>query len=695
MATTVTSTVFAAHGAEAVAATSPAAEKAQARIDALRREIAHHDELYYKKSAPEISDAAYDRLKRELAALEKDFPAVVVGDSPSDSLGDDRTGAFPLYRHRERMLSLDKSYSEADLRGFYARLTRQLGRNDLVYVVEPKFDGLAVSVTYEKGKLVRAVTRGNGIEGDDVTANALTIRALPRELRATSPDGSANPVPDVIELRGEIYLPLAEFARINREREAAGEAPFAHPRNLAAGTLKQLDPREVAARKLAIVFYGWGACAPTSALLATQREFHARIRAWGLPGLESFSTARTADEIWSAVQAFDRSRPQLAFPVDGAVVKLDSVSLRNEVGVTEHAPRWAMAYKFSPERVETQLLAITVQVGRTGLLTPVAELAPVRLAGSTIARASLHNREEIARSDIRVGDYVYVEKAGEIIPAIVGVNTARRPATSQAFVFPTACPSCQAAVAQVAGEIAVRCPNPDCPAQLRRRVQHFASEACVDIGGLGPAVIAALVESGRIKAIPDLYRLKRGDLLALNGVGAKSADRLLAALEQSKQAELWRFVYGLGLPQIGTVSAKELARKFRSLDALSSAGAEDFSAVLSGSASVALASYFNSPRNRDIITELLGLGVQPAAPVATKTIFAGKVFVLTGTLRHLTRAQAEEKILAAGGKVSGSVSRKTHYVLAGEGSGAKVEAARSLGVTVIDEAALHELLREN
>ncbi|MBC7369653.1 MAG: NAD-dependent DNA ligase LigA [Undibacterium sp.] len=684
-----------AFAAEFIAAASPAVGEARARIHVLRREIAHHDELYYKKSAPEISDVAYDRLKRELAALEKEFPASATGDSPSDSLGDDRTGAFPLYRHRERMLSLDKSYSEADLRGFYTRLTKRLGRNDLVYVVEPKFDGLAVSVTYERGKLVRAVTRGNGIEGDDITANALTIRTLPRELRAAAPDGSTNFVPDLIELRGEIYLPLAEFNRINHEREAAGEALFAHPRNLAAGTLKQQDPREVAMRKLAIVFYGWGAYTPVTELPATQSEFHAHVRAWGLPGLASFSTARTADEIWSAVQAFDRSRPQLAFPVDGAVVKLDSVPLRNEVGATEHAPRWAMAYKFSPDRAETQLLAITVQVGRTGLLTPVAELAPVRLAGSTIARASLHNREEIARSDIRVGDFVYVEKAGEIIPAIVGVNTARRPVTSQAFVFPVACPACQTAVVRVAGETAVRCPNPDCPAQLRRRVQHFASDACVDIGGLGPAVIDALVESGRVKAIPDLYRLKRDGLLALNGVGAKSADRLLSALERSKHAELWRFIYGLGLPQIGTVSAKELARRFHKLDALAAATAEDFSAVLSASSSAALVAYLNVPRNRSVITDLLSLGVQPAAPVATTTIFAGKVFVLTGTLPHLTRADAEAKILAAGGKVSGSVSRKTDYVLAGEGSGAKLDAARSLGVTVIDEAALLERLREN
>lgn len=677
------------------AAERPTAEGARARTEALRAEIRHHDELYYKKSAPEITDAAYDQLKRELAALEKDFPAIVGGPSPSDSLGDDRSGAFPLYRHRERMQSLDKSYTEADLRAFHARLALSLRRSDLTYIVEPKFDGLAVSVTYEKGKLVRAVTRGNGVEGDDVTANALTITTLPRELRATAPDGSPNPVPDIVELRGEIYLPWAEFARLNREREAAGEVPFAHPRNLAAGTLKQLDSREVAQRKLAIVLYGWGAWQPVAARPESQRDFHALALNWGLPGLENFSTARTADEVWAAVRAFDRTRAQLTFPVDGAVVKLDAVALRNEVGATEHAPRWATAYKFAPDRAETQLLAITVQVGRTGVLTPVAELAPVQLAGSTIARATLHNREEITRSDLRVGDFVYVEKAGEIIPAIVGVNTARRTPASTPFVFPENCPACRTTIVAVPGEVAVRCPNLDCPAQLKRRMQHFASTACIGVEGLGPALIDALVESGRIKHLPDLYRLRRDDFRALKGVGDKTADALVAAIAQSRRAELWRFIYGLGLPQVGSVSAKDLARKFRSLDALASANAADFATALGASTAAAVSDYFNIPGNRVAIADLISLGVQPALPAAASAILAGKTFVLTGTLPHLTRAQAEEKITAAGGKVAGSVSRKTDYVVVGEGSGAKQEAARALGVTVIDEATLLRLLSEN
>ena len=679
----------------ASAAERPTTDAARARIEALRVEIKHHDDLYYKKSAPEITDAAYDQLKRELASLEKDYPPVVGSSSPSDSLGDDRSGAFPLYRHRERMQSLDKSYTEADLRAFHARLAQSLRRSDLTYIVEPKFDGLAVSVTYEKGKLVRAVTRGNGVEGDDVTANALTIATLPRELRVTAPDGSPNPVPDIVELRGEIYLPWAEFARINREREAAGEAPFAHPRNLAAGTLKQIDPREVAQRKLAIVLYGWGAWSPGATVPATQRDFHALVRAWGLPGLEKFSTAHSADEVWAAVRAFDQTRARLAFPVDGAVVKLDALALRNEVGATEHAPRWATAYKFAPDRAETQLLAITVQVGRSGVLTPVAELAPVQLVGSTIARATLHNREEITRSDLRVGDFVYVEKAGEIIPAIVGVNTARRAPTSQPFVFPTTCPVCRTAVVETVGEVAVRCPNVDCPAQLKRRVQHFASSSAVSIEGLGPTLIDTLVESSRIKNLADVYRLRREDFRALKGVGDKTADALVAAISQSRRAELWRFIYGLGLPQIGSVSAKDLARKFRSLDALPTASDADLAAVIGASTASAVSDHFKIPGNRAVIADLIALGVQPALPAATSAIFAGKTFVLTGTLPHLTRAQAEEKITAAGGKISSSVSRKTDYVLAGEGSGAKLESARALGVPVIDEAALLRLLAEN
>ena len=691
--------------AATVAARAPAAnaEAARVRLETLRREIARHDELYFKQATPEITDAAYDQLKRELAALEKAFPTSAEGAStPGDSLGDDRTGLFPVYRHRERMLSLDKSYSEGDLRAFRARLAKQLRRDDLRFVIEPKFDGLSISVTYENGKLVRAVTRGDGVEGDDVTANVRTIAALPRELRGELNAGTvataATAMPAVVELRGEVYLPLAEFHRINREREAAGEAPFAHPRNLAAGTLKQLDPKAVAERKLAIVFYGWGAWEPSTSRPASQSALHERIRAWGLPGVDHWRTAGSGAEIWTAVQALARERPKLAYPIDGAVVKLDPVSDWETLGATEHAPQWAMAYKFPADRAETKLLAITIQVGRTGVLTPVAELAPVQVGGTTVARASLHNRNEIARQDLRVGDVVIVEKAGEIIPAIVGVNAERRSPESQPFIFPTICPSCRAEVTVAPGESAVRCSNAACPAQLQRRLLHFVADDGVNIPGFGPALIDAMIARGRLTAVADLYRLRREDFATPNGVPSKLADRLFGAIEQSKRAELWRVINGLGIPEIGSVTSKELAREFGSLETLMETDAEDLAARdFSGKTRAALTTYFADPNNRAIVADLLAAGVGSNLPIAAaggNAGLGGRVFVFTGTLPNLSRKKATEKILAAGGKVVASVSRRADFVVAGEGSGAKLASARALDVRVIDEAELLRLLGE-
>jgi DNA ligase (NAD+) len=668
-----------------------APEVARVRLAALRAEIAHHDALYHQKAAPEISDYDYDRLKQRLRELEAAFPAIAKETPAVAEVGDDRSGLFQTYRHRERMMSLDKTYDEADLRAFHARLAKLLGRDDLAYVVEPKFDGFAVSATYEKGKLVRAVTRGNGVEGDDITANALMIHRLPRTLRSVAEDGRPNPIPEIVELRGEIFVSFADFERVNAEREAAGETTFANPRNLATGTIRQLDAKEVGRRGLDVVFYGVGACVPAGAQPATQHELTAMLGRWGLPHIEKFWTAHGSDELWAAVQALNRVRPGFPFPTDGAVAKLDPVAQQREAGATDHGPRWAMAYKFAPARAETQVRAIVVQVGRTGVLTPVAEFAPVELAGSTVARASLHNREDLARRDIRVGDFVYVEKAGEIIPVVVGVNTARRPAEALAFAFPSACPACQTAVAQRAGEVAVRCPNASCPAQLRRRVEHFASRDCVAIDGLGPALVDALVEKGWVRELPDLYRLRREGLLTLGKDVGKSADRLLAAIEASKHAELWRFIYGLGIPQIGAVAAKDVARRVDSLEALGTARATDPADPVSR----AIAAYFSDPRNRSTIDGLIAAGIRPSAPAAAATAgrLAGKVFVLTGTLPSLTRTQATEKIVAAGGKVAGSVSRNTNFVVVGAEPGAKLNEARKLAVPILDEAALLEMLR--
>jgi DNA ligase (NAD+) len=485
--------------------------EAQSRIAELRNWVVQHDELYHRRAKPEISDFEYDALKRELAELEAAWPEFAAINSPSGKVGDDRTEGFQVYRHRERMMSLDNTYSEEELREFHARLVRDLERNGLAFVVEPKIDGLAVSVTYEKGKLVRAVTRGNGVEGDDITANALTIKSLPKALRA-APNA---PIPDLIEIRGEIYLTTEEFLRINRQREEAGEPLYANPRNLAAGTIKQLDSRDVAQRTLEIVLYGRGAVEPASALPETQTQFHGWVKAWGLPTVEKFWTVVGDDAILRAIQELDTLRESFAYATDGAVVKLDSIALQRRAGSTSKSPRWAMAYKFAPDRAETKLLGITIQVGRTGVLTPVAELDPVILAGTTVARATLHNRDEIARKDICVGDFVYVEKAGEVIPAVIGVNLARRTPECVAYVFPNTCPVCGTAVVQLEGEVAMRCPNFECPVQVRRRVQHFASKACLDIEGLGEAMVDVLVEKGWVRSLSDIYRLKRDDLLTL------------------------------------------------------------------------------------------------------------------------------------------------------------------------------------
>ncbi len=673
--------------------------EASERVARLRAEIERHDARYYREAMPEITDAEYDRLKRELASLEAQFPELASTASPTEQVGDDRTEGFVTYRHRERMMSLDNTYSEEELREFHARLVKLLGREALRYVVEPKVDGLAVSLTYERGRLMRAVTRGNGIEGDDITANVRTIRSLPETL-AVLPDRA---MPEVIEIRGEIYMTLAEFERINRQREEAGEPLYANPRNLAAGTIKQLDPREVAARKLEIVLYGIGYAEPAQVLPVTQAGYHELVKAWGLPTVEKYWTADGIDAVWAAVLELDRMRDRFAYATDGAVVKLDAIPWQREAGATSKSPRWAMAYKFAAEQAETELLAITIQVGRTGVLTPVAELAPVQLAGTTVSRATLHNRDEIARKDIRVGDFVRVEKAGEIIPAVVSVNTARRRPQCTPYAFPETCPVCGTGVVQLEGEVALRCPNYECPVQVQRRVQHFASKACVDIDGLGTAMVEALVNKGWVRSIPDLYRLRRDQLLTLGKNVEKSTGNLLAAIETSKHAELWRFVHGLGIPHVGAAAAKDLAKVFGSLEALAEAKFDDFigekkTSRIEGigeTMALAIIDHFNDPRNRTLIAELASLGVAPTAPAAggpKGTALAGKTFVLTGTLPTLTREAAAAMIEAEGGKVSGSVSKKTHYVLAGEEAGSKLEKAKSLGVPVIDEAEFRRML---
>lgn len=662
--------------AAASAATAPAfaSETSAAReIADLRAELARHDRLYQRESRSQITDAEYDRLRQRLVALEQGRPAGTPSVATPAVLGDDRTGRFPTRRHRERMLSLDKVYAEADLLAFHRRIAAALGRDDVAYVIEPKYDGLALSLTYERGQLVRAVTRGNGREGEDVLANARRVAGLPHQL-------AGEPVPDVVEVRGEVYVPFATFAEVNAAREAAGEPRFATPRNLAAGTLRQLDADAVAARGLRFVAFGLGACEPSAGLPETQRALPARFQAWGFPAIAETWTARGPAELMRAVAACGRARGVLPFPTDGAVVKVDALAAQRELGAGETAPRWAVAYKFAPERVETRLLAIHFQVGRTGVLTPVAELAPVSLGGTKIARATLHNLAEIARRDLRIGDTVVLERAGDVIPAIVGVNGALRPAAAPPFPPPVACPSCYTRVEPGDTDGSIRCVNAACPAQVRRRVEHFASKAALDIAGLGPVLIETLVAEGWVKEVTDLYRLRRADLLTLGRDNAKSVDRLLAAIEQSKRAELWRVIHGLGLPQVGAASAKELARQYGTLAAFAADGAARVPALAAS-------------RSQNIVADLVALGVGVAASPTAGTL-AGKTFALTGALPTLSRAQATAKIEACGGTVSGSVGRNTNYVVAGADPGAKLERARQLGLPVIDEAELRRMLGE-
>lgn len=671
---------------------SPA--EAQQRIVELRGAVARHDELYHRRAQPEITDFDYDRLKQELAGLEKRFPAAAAAagaDSPTARVGDDRAEGFARVKHRQAMTTLDNTYDETELREFHARLVKALGSEELTYTVEPKIDGVAVSLTFERGRLTRAVTRGDGEEGDDVTANVRTIRGLPHALVGANP-------PDVIEIRGEIFLRGEEFRRINQLQEEAGEPAYANPRNLAAGTLKQLDSKLVASRRLEIVLYGLGYCEP--AVVASQSAYHAALAAWKLPVVDQFWTVQGIDAVWARIQLLDELRRGLPYGTDGAVVKLDAFDQQRKMGyrgmgadgraeaARKLSPRWACAYKFAPDRAETRVRDITIQVGRTGALTPVAELEPVLLAGTTVKRATLHNADEIARKDVRVGDAVLVEKAGEIIPAVVAVLLEKRPASSVPYAFPRACPVCHTAVTRAEGEVVWRCPNPRCPEKVRRRIEHFASKGGVDIEGLGEEMVALLLEKNLIRGVPDIFRLQVADLLPLKKSGEIWARNLIAGIDARRGADLWRVIHGLGIPQVGAAAAKDLARTFRSLEALLTASDDALLRVegFGEKTAAAVRGWFAEPANRELVRELQAAGLQPTPPAAASSALAGKTFVITGTLPTLSREEATAKIEAAGGKVSGSVSKKTHYLLAGEEAGSKLEKAKAMGVPVIDEA---------
>jgi DNA ligase (NAD+) len=694
--------------------------EAQKRHQALAAEIRRHDHLYYVQGTPSISDPEYDRLYRELLDLEKQFPDLASTDSPSQRVGGKPVSAFPSHQHSLRMMSLDNTYSQEEVREFINRVQKLLPGEKLEWVVEPKVDGLAVSLRYEKGILTVGATRGDGTTGDDITANLKTIRSLPlklEELSASKMSRKTVPEPDlfslnlppsstlpaVIEVRGEVYMTKDGFEKLNAERAGIGEETFANPRNAAAGSLKQLDPRIVAKRPLDIVLYGVGEIQGGD-LPATQKEMLVRLKALGFKTPERTWLCSSLDELLAAIGELDEVRKSFNYETDGAVIKLNSFAQRARCGVTAKAPRWAMAYKYAAEQAETKLKAITIQVGRTGALTPVAELEPVLVAGSTVSRATLHNEEELRRKDIRIGDTVIIEKAGEVIPAVVRVVLEKRTGHETNFDFPKTCPECGSSISRgsVGGEdnVVWRCMNPDCPAQICGRIEHWCSRGAMDIEGGGEVLAAQLVKSGLVMDVADLYQLTVEKLEQLERMGEKSARNFLTGIETSKKRDLWRLVFGLGILHVGTGVAKALCRHFPTLNDILNAGVnqlqetEDIGEVIA----LSVVQWAGDPRNQKLVERLrnedLNFTSDTYRPAAAPGRFANKTFVLTGTLPTLTREEATAKIEALGGKVSNSVSKKTDYVLRGEEAGSKLEKAQKLGVQIIDETAFLNMVNE-
>jgi DNA ligase (NAD+) len=666
------------------------------RMAALRREIERHNRLYYVEARPEISDREYDRLYRELQELETRHPDLVTPDSPTQRVGGQPLKEFESVKHLQPMLSLDNTYSFDDLREFDRRVRKLLPGEPVEYVLEPKVDGLSVSLRYERGAFVLGSTRGDGTTGDDITANLRTIKCIPLALHASR----HAPVPPLIEVRGEAYMPIEGFKRLNAEREKAGEEAFANPRNSAAGSLKLLDPRIVAARPLAAVFYSVGACEGGG--FETQAGTLTRLRELGFPTPRHWWLCKDMDEVIQRTEELRRHEPELPYEIDGAVVKVNRFDQWVRLGTTAKAPRFAIAYKYSHEQAQTRLNAITIQVGRLGTLTPVAELEPVFLAGSTISRATLHNEEEIKRKDIRIGDTVIIEKAGEVIPAVVGVVADKRPRNATPFDFLKhirgKCPACGGPVHRDPEFVAWRCENLSCPAQLKRRIGHFAARNAMDIENLGAALIDQLVDKGLVKDLADLYDLSIETLARLERMAEKSAENVVHAIAASKTRDLWRLVNGLGITHVGEGASRKLAAHFQSLDRVAAAGvddlrrAEDVGEVMSGS----IRDFFQNPRNQAVIARLKRAGLKLVAdhgpPVPSPSgPFAGKTVVVTGTLAGLTRTQAQEHLRRLGATVTDSVSKKTDFLIVGAEPGSKLDKARKLGVRILDEEGFRKL----
>lgn len=654
---------------------------AQQRIAWLAGEIERHNRLYYQEDRPELTDAEYDGLFRELQDLEQRFPDLAAPDSPTGRVGGAPLDKFVPVRHRLPMLSLENALLEEDLLEFDERIRRFLGMTsgEIDYVCEPKMDGLAVELVYQEGIFTAGATRGDGITGEEVTRNLKTVRDIPLRLSLAGP-------PPLLEVRGEVYLPLAPFRRLNQEREENGEPPFANPRNAAAGAIRQLDSRITARRPLALFCYAPGEVAGHT--FTSQTDFLTTAAAWGLPvNPLARKVAGTAGVIDYYREMASR-RDALPYEIDGVVVKVDSYALQRELGEKTRSPRWAVAWKFPPRQATTTVEAIVSSVGRTGVVTPVANLRPVEVSGVTVSRATLHNWEELEKKDIRVGDTVIVERAGDVIPAVVRVLTEHRTGAEAPVPPPDSCPVCGSAVARITDEVALRCLNLACPAQIRESIIHFASRTAMDIDGMGDRYIDQLLRLGLVRTVADLYTLTRDDFMQFERMGDKLAENLLTAIEQSKQRDLARFIYALGIRHVGAHTAKLLAVAFGSVDNLAAATTEELLSVREVGPQVAqsIRSFFENQQNRDVIARLLIAGVSPRA--TTKQVggrFTGKTFVFTGTLTRFTRDEAKALVEKEGGHAAGSVSKKTSYVVAGSEAGSKLDKARSLGVTVLSE----------
>ncbi len=659
---------------------------AKKQVEELRTEIERHNRLYYIDATPEITDREYDQLLNSLEELEKAFPELASPFSPTQRVGGAPLENFESVQHAVPMMSLSNTYSKEELVEFDRRIRKLIPEKPFGYILEPKIDGVAISLRYENGELMRAVTRGDGTTGDDVTSNVRTIQSIPLRLSDMMP-------PAVLEVRGEIYMDTAGFAKLNEQRQEAGQEPFANPRNACAGSLKLLDPREVAKRPLDAIFYATGQLDGVS--FDTHEQMLESLKNYGLRITPNYWRNPSIEDVLNLLDTLESMRHEFPFEMDGGVIKVNERGLYEDLGYTAKSPRWAVAYKYEPEQAETTLHTISIQVGRTGVLTPVAELEPVQLAGTTVKRATLHNEDEIRRKDIKIGDTVVIEKAGEIIPAVVKVVTEKRTGTEIDFAMPESCPVCGNEVEKREGEVALRCINLQCPAQVKNWLTHFASRGAMDINGLGESLVEQLVDCGLVKNPAELYALQKVEVLGLERMGEKSADNLIQGLEESKKRPFEKVLFGLGIRHVGKGAANILASEFKDIDALMAANAEKLETIrdIGPIAGKSLVEYFQSDDARRVIDQLRAAGVNmEQAEAGGSTELEGLTFVLTGSLETMTRDEGGDKIRARGGKVSSSVSKKTSYLVAGESAGSKLTKAEELGVTILNEEQFIALL---